>query len=82
MTAADYDALLRAEGYVPGLPRRHRIIHQNGASGAAVDGGICARATCAACGHEGLRYAPYTTADGRGYRALAVCPACAVAEEW
>ncbi len=71
----DMDRRLRLAGYRPGSPS---------AEVAAADAGVCARIACPECQSPGLDYRPYVRPmdSNGGYRPLAVCGACGVAEEF
>ena len=51
---------------------------------AALDGSVCAEASCPKCNRQGLQYLPYTkqTAYRKIYKAYAACPNCKIALEF
>lgn len=65
--------LLLAEGYRDGAPSIDT---------ARIDRAACLESHCGACGHLGLSYYPFIREKPYSYRAVSVCPACNLAEEF
>ena len=64
------------DGYRAGVPP----LAPGWADASATDARICARSRCAACGHRGLDYRPFTREGS--YRAFMACPSCGAAQEF
>jgi hypothetical protein len=73
VTARGLACVLRAAGYVRGLPRAV------GAAAAAIDRGLCRRCVCPGCGRQGLEFRPWHR--GGSYRVVSACRECGAAEE-
>lgn len=67
---------LLAEGYVPGTPKPRLVGTHRPPQRYDIDERACDEATCRACGHAGLEYAPYCRREDGSYRPFAQCPNC------
>jgi hypothetical protein len=66
---------LSVEGYYPGVSRPAPDNVEGWGIGYAIDMGMCARATCYGCGHQGMEHRTFVASEtSRSHRGFAVCP--------
>jgi hypothetical protein len=73
VTARALEAAIRRRGFVPGAPAWVGLFSR------LAETMVCQRMKCR-CGRRGLDYRPFND-GGDGYRVLAACPDCGLAEE-
>jgi hypothetical protein len=74
---------LSIPGHYPGMSRPPPGEAESWGIGYSIDMGVCARATCEGCGHQGMAHRTFVASErSHSHRGFAVCPMCDHWEEF